>query len=119
MLKKFGNHCTHSKAFFALLLEPNTCKIIAFALFSLCQMYSPLAETPCHFVSTLDKLVELNEKLVGCKEFALDLEVRACPRLWPKKSPDSGERRGLIFRTFGLLRQNPREHSRVSVVCLF
>ncbi|KAJ6656787.1 hypothetical protein lerEdw1_003118 [Lerista edwardsae] len=38
------------------------------------QMYRPLAETPCHFVSTLDKLVELNEKLVGCKEFALDLE---------------------------------------------
>ncbi|XP_053136835.1 exosome component 10 isoform X2 [Hemicordylus capensis] len=38
------------------------------------QMYRPLAETPCHFVSTLDELVELNEKLVACKEFALDLE---------------------------------------------
>lgn len=46
-------------------------------LFFPCQMYRPLPETPCHFVSTLDKLVELNEKLMGCKEFALDLEVRA------------------------------------------
>ncbi|XP_063173412.1 exosome complex component 10 [Candoia aspera] len=38
------------------------------------QMFQPLAETPCHFVSSLEGLVELNEKLVGCKEFALDLE---------------------------------------------
>ncbi|XP_053256922.1 exosome component 10 isoform X3 [Podarcis raffonei] len=38
------------------------------------QMFRPLEETPCHFISTLDELVELNEKLVGCKEFALDLE---------------------------------------------
>ncbi|XP_060132225.1 exosome component 10 isoform X1 [Zootoca vivipara] len=38
------------------------------------QMFQPLEETPCHFISTLDELVELNEKLVGCKEFALDLE---------------------------------------------
>ncbi|NXP72759.1 EXOSX protein, partial [Ramphastos sulfuratus] len=38
------------------------------------QMYRPLEETPCHFVTTLDELVELNEKLMNCKEFALDLE---------------------------------------------
>ncbi|XP_068771851.1 exosome complex component 10 isoform X2 [Struthio camelus] len=38
------------------------------------QMYRPIKETPCHFVSTLDELVELNEKLMNCKEFALDLE---------------------------------------------
>ncbi|XP_032087896.1 exosome component 10 [Thamnophis elegans] len=38
------------------------------------QMFRPLAETPCHFISTLEELVDLNEKLVGCKEFALDLE---------------------------------------------
>ncbi|KFW08750.1 PREDICTED: exosome component 10, partial [Eurypyga helias] len=38
------------------------------------QMYRPIKETPCHFITTLDKLVELNEKLMNCKEFALDLE---------------------------------------------
>ncbi|KFV72281.1 Exosome component 10, partial [Dryobates pubescens] len=38
------------------------------------QMYRPMEETPCHFVTTLDELVELNEKLMNCKEFALDLE---------------------------------------------
>ncbi|NWX04049.1 EXOSX protein, partial [Caloenas nicobarica] len=38
------------------------------------QMYRPIKETPCHFVATLDELVELNEKLMNCKEFALDLE---------------------------------------------
>ncbi|KAL7976190.1 hypothetical protein Chor_008287 [Crotalus horridus] len=38
------------------------------------QLFRPLAETPCHFVSTVEGLVDLNEKLVGCKEFALDLE---------------------------------------------
>uniref|UniRef100_A0A8C8VKJ9 Exosome complex component 10 n=1 Tax=Pelusios castaneus TaxID=367368 RepID=A0A8C8VKJ9_9SAUR len=38
------------------------------------QMYRPVEETPCHFISTLDELVELNEKLVSCKEFAVDLE---------------------------------------------
>ncbi|NXR10673.1 EXOSX protein, partial [Semnornis frantzii] len=38
------------------------------------QMYRPLEETPCHFVTTLDELVELNENLMNCKEFALDLE---------------------------------------------
>ncbi|XP_015679333.1 exosome component 10 [Protobothrops mucrosquamatus] len=38
------------------------------------QLFRPLAETPCHFISTLEGLVDLNEKLVGCKEFALDLE---------------------------------------------
>lgn len=42
----------------------------------LCQMYRPIKETPCHFITTLDELVELNEKLMNCKEFALDLEVR-------------------------------------------
>jgi len=41
----------------------------------LCQMYRPIEETPCHFITTLDELVELNEKLMNCKEFALDLEV--------------------------------------------
>ena len=41
----------------------------------LCQMYRPIKETPCHFITTLDELVELNEKLMNCKEFALDLEV--------------------------------------------
>ncbi|NWX43188.1 EXOSX protein, partial [Steatornis caripensis] len=38
------------------------------------QMYRPIKETPCHFITTLDELVELNEKLMSCKEFALDLE---------------------------------------------
>ncbi|NXD79700.1 EXOSX protein, partial [Halcyon senegalensis] len=38
------------------------------------QMYRPVEETPCHFITTLDELVELNEKLMNCKEFALDLE---------------------------------------------
>nr|XP_020024188.1 exosome component 10 isoform X2 [Castor canadensis] len=38
------------------------------------QLYRPVEETPCHFVSSLDELVELNEKLLSCKEFAVDLE---------------------------------------------
>ncbi|XP_075696701.1 exosome complex component 10 [Rhinoderma darwinii] len=38
------------------------------------QLYRPLEETPCHFISTLDDLVELNEKLLQCSEFAVDLE---------------------------------------------
>ncbi|NXC43334.1 EXOSX protein, partial [Penelope pileata] len=38
------------------------------------QMYRPIKETPCRFITTLDELVELNEKLMSCKEFALDLE---------------------------------------------
>ncbi|NXA28478.1 EXOSX protein, partial [Ibidorhyncha struthersii] len=38
------------------------------------QMYRPIKETPCHFITTLDELIELNEKLMNCKEFALDLE---------------------------------------------
>lgn len=38
------------------------------------QVYQPLEQTPCHYISTLDDLVELNEKLLGCSEFALDLE---------------------------------------------
>ncbi|XP_072282057.1 exosome complex component 10 isoform X2 [Pyxicephalus adspersus] len=33
-----------------------------------------LNEVPCHFVTTLDDLVQLNEKLLKCSEFALDLE---------------------------------------------
>lgn len=41
----------------------------------LVQLYRPVEETPCHFVSSLDDLVELNEKLLGCQEFAVDLEV--------------------------------------------
>lgn len=39
------------------------------------QLYRPVGETPCHFVSSLDELVELNEKLLNCQEFAIDLEV--------------------------------------------
>lgn len=39
------------------------------------QLYRPVGETPCHFVSSLDELVELNEKLLTCQEFAVDLEV--------------------------------------------
>ncbi|NXF31030.1 EXOSX protein, partial [Nyctibius bracteatus] len=38
------------------------------------QMYRPIKETPCHLITTLDELVELNEKLMNCEEFALDLE---------------------------------------------
>ncbi|XP_021574143.1 exosome component 10 [Carlito syrichta] len=38
------------------------------------QLYRPVEETPCHFVSFLDELVELNEKLLSCQEFAVDLE---------------------------------------------
>ncbi|NXT80877.1 EXOSX protein, partial [Zapornia atra] len=38
------------------------------------QMYRPIKETPWHFITTLDELVELNEKLMKCEEFALDLE---------------------------------------------
>lgn len=34
-----------------------------------------MEETPCHFVTSLEKLVELNEKLLACQEFAVDLEV--------------------------------------------
>lgn len=45
-------------------------------------MYRPIKETPCHFITTLDELVELNEKLTNCKEFALDLEVISLPFLF-------------------------------------
>uniref|UniRef100_A0A8C2UZ53 Exosome complex component 10 n=1 Tax=Chinchilla lanigera TaxID=34839 RepID=A0A8C2UZ53_CHILA len=38
------------------------------------QLYRPVEETPCHFVSSLDGLVELNEKLLNCEAFAVDLE---------------------------------------------
>ncbi|XP_063291482.1 exosome complex component 10 [Pelobates fuscus] len=36
--------------------------------------FLPLPDVPCHFVTTLDGLVELNEKLLQCSEFAVDLE---------------------------------------------
>ncbi|XP_044134265.1 exosome component 10 [Bufo gargarizans] len=38
------------------------------------QLYRPLNETPFHFITTLDELVQLNEKLLQCSEFAVDLE---------------------------------------------
>ncbi|KAK2885832.1 hypothetical protein QQF64_020709 [Cirrhinus molitorella] len=38
------------------------------------QMYKPLAESTCQFISTLDDLVALNEKLAKVSEFAVDLE---------------------------------------------
>ncbi|XP_040843836.1 exosome component 10 isoform X1 [Ochotona curzoniae] len=38
------------------------------------QMSRPLDETPCQFITSLEKLVELNEKLANCQEFAVDLE---------------------------------------------
>ncbi|XP_075046293.1 exosome complex component 10 isoform X2 [Mixophyes fleayi] len=38
------------------------------------QPFLPLGEVTCHFVTTLDDLVELNEKLLRCSEFAVDLE---------------------------------------------
>ncbi|XP_023555336.1 exosome component 10 isoform X2 [Octodon degus] len=38
------------------------------------QFYRRVEETPCHFVSSLNELVELNEKLLNCEEFAVDLE---------------------------------------------
>lgn len=47
-------------------------------------MYRPIKETPCHFITTLDELVELNEKLMNCKEFALDLEVIKLPFLFKR-----------------------------------
>ncbi|KAM4652421.1 exosome complex component 10 [Discoglossus pictus] len=36
--------------------------------------FLPLQDVPFHFVTTLDDLVELNEKLIQCSEFAVDLE---------------------------------------------
>ncbi len=39
-------------------------------------MYKPLAESTCQFISTLDDLVALNEKLARMSAFAVDLEVR-------------------------------------------
>uniref|UniRef100_A0A8C5Q8V0 Exosome complex component 10 n=1 Tax=Leptobrachium leishanense TaxID=445787 RepID=A0A8C5Q8V0_9ANUR len=36
--------------------------------------FLPLQDVPCHFVTTLDQLVELNEKLLRCSEIAVDLE---------------------------------------------
>ncbi|KAM5132574.1 exosome complex component 10 [Mantella aurantiaca] len=38
------------------------------------QPFVTLKDAPCHFISTLEELVELNEKLLQCSEFALDLE---------------------------------------------
>lgn len=48
---------------------------LIFCLYCGDQLYRPVGETPCHFVSSLDELVELNEKLLKCQEFAVDLEV--------------------------------------------
>ncbi|XP_066463539.1 exosome complex component 10 isoform X1 [Eleutherodactylus coqui] len=36
--------------------------------------FLPLNDVPCHFITTLDDLVQLNEKLLQCSEFAVDLE---------------------------------------------
>ncbi|CAI9558739.1 unnamed protein product [Staurois parvus] len=38
------------------------------------QPFLPLTDVPFHFITTLDELVVLNEKLLKCSEFALDLE---------------------------------------------
>lgn len=38
------------------------------------QMYKPIAESTCQFISTLDDLVAMNEKLAKMTEFAVDLE---------------------------------------------
>ncbi|XP_078095230.1 exosome complex component 10 isoform X1 [Mustelus asterias] len=38
------------------------------------QIYKPLSETNFHLITSFDELVELNEKLSKCKEFAVDLE---------------------------------------------
>ncbi|XP_068190217.1 exosome complex component 10 isoform X2 [Antennarius striatus] len=38
------------------------------------QMYKPLPETKCSFITTLEDLVALNEKLCKSSEFAVDLE---------------------------------------------
>lgn len=38
-------------------------------------MYKPIGESTCQFISTLEDLVSLNEKLAKTTEFAVDLEV--------------------------------------------
>ncbi|XP_055000214.1 exosome component 10-like [Sorex araneus] len=38
------------------------------------QAYKPLEDTACHLVTSLDQLVRLNETLLACREFAVDLE---------------------------------------------
>lgn len=38
-------------------------------------MYTPIAESACQFINTLDDLVAMNEKLAKVTEFAVDLEV--------------------------------------------
>ncbi|KAK7128557.1 hypothetical protein R3I94_016956 [Phoxinus phoxinus] len=38
------------------------------------QMYTPIAESACQFINTLDDLVAMNEKLAKMTEFAVDLE---------------------------------------------
>ncbi|KAM8927513.1 exosome complex component 10 [Pelodytes ibericus] len=38
------------------------------------KLFLPLQDVPCHFVTALDELVGLNEKLLKCSEFAVDLE---------------------------------------------
>lgn len=45
------------------------------------QPFVPLNDVPYHFINTLDDLVALNEKLLKCSEFAVDLEVRRHPIL--------------------------------------
>uniref|UniRef100_S4RQZ3 Exosome component 10 n=1 Tax=Petromyzon marinus TaxID=7757 RepID=S4RQZ3_PETMA len=41
------------------------------------QKFRPLEETPLTLVTSLEELAQVNEKLLQCKEFAVDLEVRA------------------------------------------
>ncbi|XP_053307791.1 exosome component 10 [Spea bombifrons] len=36
--------------------------------------FLPMQDVACHFVTTLDELVKLNEELLKCSEFAVDLE---------------------------------------------
>lgn len=38
------------------------------------QAYKSIEKTTCHFATSLEKLVELNEKLLAYQEFTVDLE---------------------------------------------
>lgn len=40
-------------------------------------MYKPLSETNFQIITTFEELVEMNEKLLKCKEVAVDLEVNS------------------------------------------
>lgn len=64
-----------SVALGSILRLRRVCLTVIFQCSLPVQLYRPVEETPCHFVSSLDELVELNEKLLGCREFAVDLEV--------------------------------------------